>query len=46
MMFDLSKFKEIKVDEHKSYLEMDGIRLVVEDGVVTGWYEPELDRVL
>ena len=30
----------IPCNERKFYLEIDGIRLVVEDGAVVGWYVP------
>ena len=30
----------IYVDERKLYVEIDTIRLVVEDGAVVGWYAP------
>lgn len=30
----------IYVDERKLYLEIDNIRIVVEDGSIAGWYAP------
>lgn len=28
------------VDESKFYIEVDGIRLIVEEGKIVGWYRP------
>ena len=30
----------IVVDERKCYYELDGIRLIIEDGCLVGWYRP------
>lgn len=34
----------IKADTHTTYHEIDGIRLVFEDGVSRGWYNPNKDN--
>lgn len=34
----------IKADTHTTYHEIDGIRLVFEDGVLRGWYNPNKDN--
>lgn len=31
--------KVIPVEENKYYVEIDGIRFIVEDGRLTGWYD-------
>lgn len=33
-------------EPNKMYLEKGDIRYIFEDGKYTGWYRPELDRVL
>lgn len=38
--------KVIEVSENKYYYEINGIRLVYENGELTNWYEPNLERVL
>ena len=42
-------FKEEKmkiiVDDRKYYVELDGIRLIYEDGNLVGWYRPAGDEV-
>lgn len=30
----------VVVDERKCYYELDGIRLIIEDGHLVGWYRP------
>ena len=37
---------KIPVNENKYYYEFDGIRLIIEDGELVGWYNPELDEVI
>lgn len=37
---------KIPVSENKYYYEFDGIRLIIEDGKLVGWYNPELDTVI
>lgn len=37
---------KIPVSENKYYYEFDGIRLIIEDGELVGWYDPELDTVI
>lgn len=37
---------EIIVNENKYYYEFDGIRLIIEDEELVGWYDPELDEVI
>ena len=32
----------INVNENKYYIEIDGIRLIVEDGKLSGWYRPDI----
>ena len=32
--------KTISVSDAKYYVEFDGIRLIVENGVIIGWYRP------
>ena len=32
--------KIISVNENKYYVEFDEIRLIIEDGKLTGWYRP------
>lgn len=34
------------ISPNKTYLDLDGIRYIFEDGVYVGWYRPELGRVL
>ncbi len=36
----------IYVSENKFYIEIDNIRLIYEDNKLTGWYEPNLDRIV
>lgn len=36
--------KIIRIDDHKSYHEIDGIRLIYVDGVLQGWYDPNKDN--
>ena len=38
--------KIIFVNDHKFYYELDGIRLIIGDGELVGWYNPELDEVI
>lgn len=40
------KMKVINSENDKTYIEFDGIRLIIQDGELIGWYEPNLDRVL
>ncbi len=35
--------KVIKVDAHKTYEEINGIRLIYFDGRLIGWYNPNKD---
>ena len=37
---------KIPVSENKYYYEFDGIRLIIENGELVGWYNPELDTVI
>lgn len=32
-------------DPRVQYVELNGIRLIIEDGELTGWYRPELEPV-
>ena len=34
--------KRIEVNERKYYVELDGIRLIYEDGELVGWYRPDV----
>ena len=38
--------EKIVVSENKYYYEFDGIRLIIENGELVGWYDPELDTVI
>ena len=38
--------KIIWVNEHNFYYEFDGIRLIYEDNQLTGWYNPNLNKVI
>lgn len=40
------KMKVINSENDKTYIEFDGIRLIIQNGELTGWYEPQLDRVV
>lgn len=37
---------KIPVSENKYYYEFDGIRLIIEDGELVGWYDPNLAEVI
>lgn len=39
-------FKEIKEDEHTTYIECFGFRAIIKDGEYIGWYNPNLSEVL
>lgn len=36
---------KIVVNERKYYVELDGIRLIYEDGELVGWYRPAGDEL-
>lgn len=38
--------KIIWVSDNKLYYEFDGIRLIYEDNQFTGWYNPNLNKVI
>lgn len=45
------KIRKIKQNKDKYYIEFDGIRLIYERGnngkfSLTGWYQPELKKVI
>lgn len=40
------RMKIIDEENDRTYIEFDGIRLIIKDGELTGWYEPQLDRIL
>lgn len=42
-MYDLKRF--IPVSERKYYFELDGIRLVIEDDKIVGWYRPDIEPI-
>lgn len=37
---------KIPVSENKYYYEFDGIRLIIEDGELVGWYNPNLNEAV
>ena len=37
------EMKRIEVNERKYYVEIDGIRLIYEDGELIGWYRPDVE---
>lgn len=38
--------KWIDGENGRNYLEIDGIRIIFENGEIVGWYNPSLDKVV